>query len=345
LAVLRFALVGIAAAAWITPENSDAGKGKPGIAAGPPRWMILGLGVGAGVVYAAAKNFPTDLARYLSVELIRQASFVAVVVFCVAVALAALRAVARARMASLDFVVLAAVAVTLLLPSGLKPIVFILGMSLLAVALTRRSILAMGAAVAVSSIVLILGMAVRKPEILSSKGFFNFVTTMFVSKTVLRQVETVDCLTGVIRAHDAAPAESASVFYFAGGLVPRVLWPEKPDLSQSGRAVIKYCSPYMSVPPDPTHSAAATLLWEPLAQGGSAGLVVAEALTFLILAGLSFAWLRGSTYAAAGTLALAPWALDFDQHFALYIANLVKAGLVAGSCLLLVAWGRRVFRW
>ena len=346
LAVLRFALVGIAAAAWIAPENSGAEEGTSGIMAEPPRWMTLGLGVGAGAIYAAARHLPTDLAHYLSAELIRQADFAALVVFCVAVALVALRAVGRAPGALLDFVILGAPAVAFLLSGGLKPAVFVFGASLLAVALARRSTLIVGMAVAASSIALISVMAVQNPGQVLHMSFFEFSVKKFVSKVVLRQIETVDCLTGVIRAHDGAYAESANVFYFASGLVPRALWPEKPDLSQSGKAVIKYCDPSMAPGSDAAGlSAAATLLWEPLAYGGPAAEVAAQVLTLLILAGLSRAWTGGNGYAAAGTLALAPWALDFDQHFALYIANLVKAGLVAGSCLLLVAWGRRVFRW
>ena len=346
LAVLRFALVGIATAAWITPENSGAEEGTSGIMAEPPRWITLGLGVGAGAIYAAARHLPTDLAHYLSAELIRQADFAALVVFCVAVALAALRAVARAPGALLDLVVLGAAAVAFLFSGGLKLVVFVFGASLLAVALARRSSLTLGITAAASSIALISVVAVQNPGQDLHMSFPEYSARIVVSKVILRQIETVDCLTGVIRAHDGAYTESANVFYFASGLVPRALWPEKPNLSQSGKAVIQYCDPSMAPGSDAAgHSAAATLLWEPLARGGPAAQVVAQVLTLLILAGLSRAWIGGNGYAAAGTLALAPWAVDFDQHFSLYIANLVKAGLVAGSCLLLVAWGRRVFRW
>ncbi|MBM3565868.1 MAG: hypothetical protein FJX42_07135 [Alphaproteobacteria bacterium] len=46
-----------------------------------------------------------------------------------------------------------------------------------------------------------------------------------------------------------------------------------------------------------------------------------------------------------GVLALTPWTIGFDQHFALYMGNLTKAGLVVGGTLFLLAWIGRKVRW
>ena len=173
----------------------------------------------------------------------------------------------------------------------------------------------------------------------------RYAGIVLAAKLVSRQAETVDCLTGVVRKHFAVHAESSNPFYFASGLVPRVLWPDKPNLSQSGKTVIPYCHADFAPNLHTDHSASGTLLWEPLAFAGIRGQIAAQALTFLMLIGLSRVWINGGAYAAAGVLALTPWTIDFDQHFALYIANLAKAGLVTGASLFLLAGAGRILRW
>jgi hypothetical protein len=116
-------------------------------------------------------------------------------------------------------------------------------------------------------------------------------------------------------------------------------------LSQSGITVIRYCDPYFAPNIHTGHSASGTLLWEPLAFAGVPGLVVAQILTFMILIILSRIWINGGPYAATGVLALTPWTIDFDQHFALYVANLAKAGLVTGAFLFVLARVGRILRW
>lgn len=54
---------------------------------------------------------------------------------------------------------------------------------------------------------------------------------------------------------------------------------------------------------------------------------------------------RPDHFTGIGILALIPWTIDFDQHFALYVANLAKAGLVTGAFLFVLARVGRILRW
>ena len=342
LSILRFVLAGIAVMAWTAPgeKREDMGNG-PDASALPPRWMVLLLGICAAAIYWIAGHMPLEPAQSSVKWLILQIRFAAMIFFLIAVALAASRVMVRSSGALIDFIVLVVVATAPVLSGGMKTVVYILGVSMLAMALARRSILAMGVMVIAPLALLLLGTIARIPEPSITN---HFLARLVVTKVVVRQIESVDCLTGAIRGHDAPRANAPHAFYFASGLVPRFLWPEKPDLSQSGKTVLQYCDSYMAQNLHTGHSAAGTLLWEPLVQGGKAGQIAAQALTFIVLAGLSRVWIGGGPYAAAGILALVPWAVDFDQHFALYLANLVKAGLVVTAGLFLMAWGRRFLR-
>ncbi|CUW38081.1 putative Membrane protein [Magnetospirillum sp. XM-1] len=142
-------------------------------------------------------------------------------------------------------------------------------------------------------------------------------------KIVYRQSETVFCLDFALRDAAAGGGEwRAGPFYFVSALVPRILWPDKPSLSHGG-AFSEFCGVEI-----PGHSASITLLGEPALRGGAWGMAAAG----LVLAGLSAAviaaWKRGGMIVTALALGLTPWLIDFDQHFAMYVANLAK-GLLA----------------
>jgi hypothetical protein len=141
-------------------------------------------------------------------------------------------------------------------------------------------------------------------------------------KIVWRQAETMFCMDFALRDAASGGGEWRSgPFYFAAGLIPRVLWPDKPTLSH-GDTYGKFCGVKIA-----GHSASITLLGEPALRGGPWGMATAAA----ILAGLSAivmgAWKRGGQAVSAFAIGLAPWLVDFDQHFAMYIANAAKASL------------------
>lgn len=160
--------------------------------------------------------------------------------------------------------------------------------------------------------------------------------TMLVSKVLWRQGETGACFQNVVARHlDGGSGETP--FYFVSAVVPRVLWPAKPSLS-NGRAIgIAYCRQ----PVDTIHDASVLLLGEPLIKAGPLGLAVAGGVLVLLLGGVTVATARGGAMGAVTLAALLPWMVDFDQNFALYLANAVKMGMTAGLVLVAVHWVRK----
>lgn len=146
------------------------------------------------------------------------------------------------------------------------------------------------------------------------------------SKGVLRQTETGYCLDNVLKAHADDPFEISKQFFWVKGLVPRILWPEKPSLS-FGK---KYAGDYCSRSPIQTgqHSSSITLLGQPLIQGGLIGLIFHGGLLLLGLAVVERFNANPTALSTAMVTAMLPWLIDFDQDFALYVANAVKFGLV-----------------
>lgn len=146
-----------------------------------------------------------------------------------------------------------------------------------------------------------------------------------VDKIVYRQAESVFCLNFALREAVTGGGEwrSGGPFYFAAGLVPRVLWPDKPSLSH-GSAFGKFCGTNI-----PRHSSSITLLGEPALRGGLPGTMAQGLVLAALSAAIIAAWKRGSGITAALALALSPWLIDFDQHFAMYVANLARGFLAA----------------
>lgn len=138
-------------------------------------------------------------------------------------------------------------------------------------------------------------------------------------KVVDRQLETGWCFNNLM-TETWRLGEPARAFYFVGAVVPRMLWPDKPSLSVGRDLGVQYCAK------DPAwnHSASVTLLGEPVLQAGGMGL--AAALVFLV-AGLAGLTVMGAWAGPAGLaiwIGLSPWLVDFDQTFAMYVANAVK---------------------
>ena len=79
------------------------------------------------------------------------------------------------------------------------------------------------------------------------------------------------------------------------------------------------------------------LLGQPVIRGGWIGLFVHAGLLLFALAAIERLNADPHTLSAVVTGALLPWLIDFDQDFALYIANAVKFALVMVVVIIPVA--------
>ncbi len=156
-----------------------------------------------------------------------------------------------------------------------------------------------------------------------------------VWKVVLRQTESGFCFRNVMKDHFDTPFEPAKQLFWLKGLVPRVIWPDKPSLSLGAVYATRYCG----IPIDEVtgHSSSITLLGQPVIRGGWIGLFVHAGLLLFALAAIERLNADPHTLSAVVTGALLPWLIDFDQDFALYIANAVKFALVMVVVIIPVA--------
>ena len=155
------------------------------------------------------------------------------------------------------------------------------------------------------------------------------------SKAVFRQTETGFCLDNVLKEHAAQPFAASKQLFWIKGLVPRVLWQDKPTLSLGKEYAVDYCSKqprYVG-----NHSSSITLLGQPIIHGGIIGLVFHAGLLLLGLVAIERLNANPAALPAAVVAALLPWLMDFDQDFAMYIANAVKFALVMAVVFIPVA--------
>lgn len=161
--------------------------------------------------------------------------------------------------------------------------------------------------------------------------------TQLVDKLAYRQIETGYCLDRAIELAATDTSLGKSPFYFLGGMIPRIVWPDKPSLSEVSSFAKTSCLGY-TLDPRNTTSFSVTLLGEPLIFAGTRGLIAAL-IFFAVAHGLIA--LGAARAGPAGTMALvglAPWLMDFDQHFALYWANALKMFLYMSPVVAAVAW-------
>jgi hypothetical protein len=146
----------------------------------------------------------------------------------------------------------------------------------------------------------------------------------FVRKIFVRQAATGACLHRVLELRLPA-GFGHSPFYFLTAPVPGALWPDKPNLSRGQEYAIAYCwfskSDYEQEYP---HSASITLLGEPVAEAGWVGLAIAQTIAIAAFVAVTLVLLRTGPPGTVASVAMLPWLIDFDQHFAMFFALSIK---------------------
>ena len=180
--------------------------------------------------------------------------------------------------------------------------------------------------------------AVRSPETSLVKaertmeGAVKQFLHVIAVKTILRQTDTGYCLSNVIRQHKNEPFTLSNQLFWAKGLVPRAIWQEKPSLSLGNAYAQKYCAGK----PPPPHSSSITLLGQPIIHGGWTALFLHGGLLIIGLGCLVRLSRDPRSLSSAAVVALLPWLIDFDQDFAMYVANAVKFHLAMLPMIFLV---------
>lgn len=151
-------------------------------------------------------------------------------------------------------------------------------------------------------------------------------------KIYVRQADTGSCLKAVIAQHGAEPFDLGRQFFWAEAMIPRALWPEKPNLSLGTYYSAKYCL----TDPSEGNSASITLLGQPVIIGGMSGLALNGGLLLVLLGALTLTTRRSGGLGRIAITALLPWWIDFDQDFAMYVANLAKFALAMAPILIAV---------
>lgn len=149
----------------------------------------------------------------------------------------------------------------------------------------------------------------------------------FASKMAVRQGWTGYCLANVMDRHLDQDSEASPLYFFAA-LIPRPLWPTKPSISHGAHYALTYCGMKLEdINPAKPHSAAITLLGDPIINGGRKGLFVALAALIAVVGAAGVLLQGGRRTIRIGVVAFLPWLVDFEQSFAFYLANAVKAAL------------------
>lgn len=161
---------------------------------------------------------------------------------------------------------------------------------------------------------------------------FNRIHHVIVMKAFGRQTATGYCLMNVIDRHWDDPFQAEKQLFWLEGLVPRALWPEKPNLSLGAEYSLNYCNRLLYAEHETGHSSSITLIGQPIVKGGYPALLLHGGILMCFLGGITVLARRSNGMGRILIVALLPWWIDFDQDFALYAANLMKFALVMGAC-------------
>ena len=139
--------------------------------------------------------------------------------------------------------------VMVLAHGGKIPVLIGLAAGLYYIAHTRVSFGALNKAILAFAVVLVIGMQlihlVRAPEYYGPSNekmaFTQKIGNIFLAKLLWRQTETGYCLSNVLAAHKDDRFELPNQTFWVKILIPRAVWPEKPDFSRGGRYATVYC--------------------------------------------------------------------------------------------------------
>ena len=170
---------------------------------------------------------------------------------------------------------------------------------------------------------------------LEGVGFVDRLATLAEFKLIHRQGVSAGCFHRIATARLGRDA-TGDPFYFRMAIIPRVIWPDKPNLSRGGEFAEIHCG--MAGAIANRHSESITLLGEPILEAGLAGMFVAEATVIALLFGASYLGLAGGPVRLIALAAMLPWLIHVQQHFAFYIAAVFKSALLMVPLLLLFGW-------
>ena len=161
----------------------------------------------------------------------------------------------------------------------------------------------------------------------------SMIGTILKAKVILRQTETRYCFHQVIDKNWEQPFSVAKQFFWLKALVPSFLWSDKPSLSMGQIYGAEYCNEQIGS----RHTTSISLLGQPIIQGGWIGLLLHGGLLIMCLGGLVWLIRTPQSLATVMVVALLPWLIDFDQEFAMFVANAVKFFLAQSPLALLAA--------
>ncbi len=197
------------------------------------------------------------------------------------------------------------------------------GLSVIATSKIHRKQIVAGVTIAAVAVPLIAIGAVSYRAHSNSGAALSLDTfTLQVERKILtRQAVSAWCFEQARKRH-WNDTENRRYFGFVAGLVPRAVWPDKPNLSRGAEYAVKYCGARINS--EKIHAEALTLLAEPVIQGGKYGIIVGEICLLVILGVASLLFFRTGVAGLATGIALLPWLTSFEQHMAFYVANCTK---------------------
>ena len=165
---------------------------------------------------------------------------------------------------------------------------------------------------------------------ISTTTIYKKVSHVVLMKSFTRQTATGYCLKNIVDRHWDDALKMDKQFFWLEGMVPRVLWPEKPNLSHGSYYADMYCGRLKYAAHNKTHSSSITLLGQPIIMGGMTSLLLHGGILVFFLGGLTWIARRSQGLGRIFVFALLPWWIDFDQDYVLYAANLAKFALMIG---------------
>jgi len=327
--VVRFVLLMLAVAVLVSMRRlseADESRQLPP----PGRALTLIVGLGAGAVAAAKKYDLVELVDIVPGEIARNIYFGCPVLVSLAIAMATIRYLARERHAAMDGFLLM-VSAWVLLPNASMKMVFFSTCAILVTLMGSSRIPKKYIFLAVTALfILVITTFMIRPNAPAHRDSILDTFLQFsLAKMVFRQWETMLCLSSVAHQHAEDSNLAGGIEDVIAGLVPRFLWQDKPRPSDMGQIIILYCPSTLGREIHPQQSNSATLLGPPMILGGWPMLAATQGFLLLVLGYLSRVWNTGSPLSASVILGLAPSLIDFDQHISLYVAILVKAGIIA----------------